>query len=71
MTGENRTEDKYIYVVKQWQESEGYEGVTFISFTTEKEAMKCCDYYNSEYGDGNTHYYEIDAIRLCNEWTKE
>jgi len=63
-----KSKDKYICVVKQTQESEGYDGTVVVAFTTEKEAEKCCEYYNNEYGDGDSHYYETDTILLRTKW---
>lgn len=61
----------FVYLIKQTQESENYQEKTIAVLTNYKQAKQVCEDLNLEYGDGDTHYYEIEKIKLNDEyWSK-
>lgn len=61
---------KTVFLVKQTQPEENYHDFTFKVFDTLKEAEKCCEWHNKEYGndvdpcDESCHFYDIEEINV-------
>lgn len=62
IVGVNKME--YVYLVKQTQRSEGYLNTTIYVCSTEKRAMEYAKKLNEEYGNGRTHYYDVEKMKV-------
>lgn len=55
---------KYVYLVKQTQRSAGYIDTTIYVCSTEEKAEEYAKKLNKEYGNGKTHYYDVEKIEV-------
>lgn len=60
--GVNKME--YVYLVKQTQRSAGYIDTTIYVCSTEERAVEYVNKLNEEYGNGRTHYYSVEKIKV-------